>query len=232
MSTPIVSVLMPTRGRVDTMQETVASYFEKATAPAQVEMLVRVHEDDAETRAWMDSRDKSIRVVMGDTERGYGSCDHFLNCLAAVSNGDWLWPCADDHRMLTQGWDEVLRQRLPEPRKTPMLLTAKVANWPNGRVPVMSRGLYRALGHMGLTGFADCYVDSLTHFAGLQEISGIEVQDKVLPPVCDRQTMEHWAIYKSAETAHCFEMDKKKLGVVLGKPIKVSWTPLDAPERP
>jgi hypothetical protein len=99
----------------------------------------------------------------------------------------------------------------------------------------MSRGLYRTLGHFGHTCFADCYIDSLTHFAQLQVASGLEVRDEGLPPPGDRTHetwMVNWANYRSAETAWCFDADKKKLGAVMGKPITVKWTPLDAPERP
>ncbi len=231
MSYPVVSLLMPTRSRTKMMQETVATYLEKATVPDHVEVIVRVHEDDLETVEWASKRDKRIRVVIGDTEKGYGSMDHFCNCMAAVSNGNWLWPAADDHQMLSQGWDEVLAQWPVDPRRTPMLLTAKVANWPDGRIPVMSRGLYSVLGHMGHTQFADCYMDSLTHFAGIKHVSGLEVRDVGLGDVVPRRVMEGWAIYKGVENCWCFEMDKKKLGAVLGKSLG-NWTPEQAPALP
>lgn len=235
MSKPICSVMMPTCRRLQSMLRTVASFLELAKDPGRVEIIVRVHQDDPETMAWALGKPNGVRVVMGDTEEGYGSIDKFINCMAAVSNGDWLWPAGDDHTMLSKDWDEVLARRLERPREELLLYMAKVMNWPNGKVPVMSRGLYRALGHCGHTGFCDCYVDSLTHFAKLQEYSGLEVRDEGLPPPADRSCptwMANWAIYRGEENAHCFEMDKRKLGAVMGKPITVKWTPREAPEFP
>ena len=229
--TPLVSVLIPTRGRVAALQRTLASFWERALDPTRVEMIVRAHEEDEETRAWALGRDKRVRVVIGDTEKGYGSTDHYINCLAAVSNGDWLWPCADDHSVQTTHWDEVLAKRLREPRRAHALLTAKVVNWPDGRIPIVSRGFYRLLGHMGHTGFADCYLDSLAHFAGITEVSGLEVRDEGLPPTGDRATMENWAVYRGDENCWCFEQDKQKVGAVLKRKM-AAWTPREAPERP
>ena len=228
---PICSILIPTRLRSSILQETLDSYLNNAASPDRVEVIVRVHDDDPETLEWAKTRNKKIRVVIGDTEDSYGSTFKFINCIAAVSNGDWLWPAADDHRCLSRDWDNVLAGWLPEPRKACVLLTAKVVNWPNGRIPIMSRGLYRVLGHYGLTGFADTYLDSLTHFAGIQVTSGLEVRDMILPPMVPRDVMTWWKQYKGEENAHCFNVDKKKLGAILGKDLG-DWTTSSAPELP
>ncbi len=230
---PLVSVLIATRGRVASLNKTIASFLEMAQAPDGVEILVRVHEDDPETRAWAEGRDKRIRVVMGDTEQGYGSVYKFYNCLAAASNGDWLFPSADEFTMMTQGWDEMVRPQLQCPRKECRCLTAKIVGWPQSRIQIVSRGLYRAVGHLGMTEFGDSYLDSLTHFAELQVPVPIELQEGRQMPVLPRDRQRTWSQdYKSQETADCFIMDKIKLGAVLGKPITVKWTPLDAPDSP
>jgi hypothetical protein len=223
--------MIPTRLRAAVLQETIDSYLSRADNTDRIEVIVRVHDDDPETLEWVKTRDKKIRVIIGDTEDSYGSTFKFINCMAAVSNGDWLWPGADDHRLLSQDWDKVLAGWLPEPRKTCLLLTAKVVNWPNGRIPIMSRGLYRVLGHYGLTGFADTYLDSLTHFAGLQVSSGLEVQDKNIAPMVPKEVMKWWTQYKGDENAHCFNVDKIKLGAVLGRDLG-NWTTSNAPELP
>jgi hypothetical protein len=229
---PVCSVLIATRGRVAKLEETIGAFFEMAREPDKVEMIVRVHDDDPETLEWSRKRDQHIRVVIGDTEQGYGSIDHFTNCMAAVSNGDWLFPSSDEFKMLTQDWDVVLKGWLADPRKELLLLTAKVATWPDSRIGIMSRGLYRVIGHFGMTEYADCYIDSLTHFAGLQARCDIRLQEGALGPVLPRDRARTWAEYRSEWVAHCFEVDKIKLGAVMGKLIAVKWTPMDAPEKP
>lgn len=229
---PLCSVLIPTRGRVAKLEETIGALLGMAKEPDRIEVIVRVHDDDPETLEWSKHRDMKIRVVIGDTEEGYGSVGHFVNCMAAVSNGDWLLPLSDEFKMLTQDWDALLGGWLKEPRKELLLLTAKVVSWPNSRIGIMSRGLYMAIGHMGVTEYADCYVDSLTHFAGLQARCDIRFQEGALGPVLPRDRAKTWAEYRSEWVAHYFNVDKIKLGAVMGKPITVKWTPLDAPGSP
>lgn len=232
MSAPVVSVLIPTRGRVARLEKTLAALWAKATDPTRVEIIVHVHEDDPETRAWAERRDKRVRMVMSDTAGGYGSVYKYINALASVSDGDWLMTMSDEYTILTEGWESILHKRLAQPRKECLLLTAKVTAWPDSRSAIMSRGLYHAIGHMGMTEYGDCYIDSLTHFAELQEKSGIEYEEGAMGAVCPRNRMKTWGEYRSRAVADCFEMDKKKLGAVLGKSITVNWTPLDAPEKP
>lgn len=230
---PVCSVLIPTRGRPQVLLATIDSFLRTATEPERIEVILRVHDDDEETRSLLSRKLLNhVRVVIGDSEDGYGSTDKFINCLAAVANGDWLFPAADEFTMLTSGWDNLIRMRLSEPRREPWLLTAKVVQWPQSRIAIMSRGLYHALGHMGRTGYADCYIDSLTHFAGIQEPVGIELSEGGLPPPVPRDRLKDWAVYRSEETAWQFNVDKLKLGAVLKRPIREKWTPLNAPEQP
>jgi len=231
---PLCSLLIPTRGRPESLQGAIDSFLGKASEPHRVEVVVRVHEDDVPTSWWTGSRDKRIRVVMGDSAEGYGSMDKFLNCIAAVAEGDWLFGVADDFRMLTQDWDRIIEARLKHPRQELRVLTAKVVGWPNSRIAIMSRGLYHAVGHMGRTEYADSYMDSLTHFAGLQEAVPILMEhfQGGLPPPVPRDRAKTWAVYRSHETAHDFRVDKTKLGAVIGRPITEKWTPLNAPEAP
>lgn len=229
--TPICSVLMPTRNRPELLQDSIDSFLQLAFHPQQVEIIVRVHDDDYGTLAWAGRRDRKVRVVIGDTEQGYGSLHKFMNCVAAMSDGDWLWPAGDDSRMLTAGWDRLLREHTLMPRETCTVLLPTVTNFPGRRYLVLSRGFYRALGHMGLTPHCDCYIDSLSHFAGVQEHIDIELEDMRPPYVSERDVPKTWAEYRSKESAHCFDVDKRKLGAVLGKNLG-TWTTSDAPAVP
>jgi hypothetical protein len=232
MSVPLVSMMWATRFRVECLRDTIEGFLRKARDQTRVELIVRVHEDDPATMEWAAKRDKQrIRVVIGDTEEGYGSADHFINSMAAVANGDWLWAGSDDHKCVSGDWDEVLARACKDPRRELHLLTAKVNNWPNGRIPIMSRGLYTVLGHMGHTGMADCYVDSLSHFAGIQRPSGLEVRDQGLGDVVPRRVMDSWRRYKGEDNCWRFEQDKRKLEAVLGRKLG-PWTPKLAPELP
>lgn len=226
---PVCSLLIPSRNRVEALQATIASFLSMAAEPARIEVIVRLHDDDSASLAWALKRDKTVRVVVGDTEDGYGSSDKFLNCIAAVSNGDWLIGLADNVTMLTKGWDALLMDRLPEPRKECLLLTARVLELPTNRIPIMSRGLYDVVGDRGHTEHADSYVDALAGLAGIREPIEIVLSKPGAPNVCARDRVKTWAQFRGPEVAHQFAVDKLKLAAVLGRPIADPWTPSDFP---
>ena len=197
------------------------SFLQTADNPANVEVIVRVHDDDPDSLAWVKTRPPGIRVIIGDTDDGYGSGSDRVNCMAAASKGDWLWAAADDCRVRTKGWDRILAQRLAEPRHACSLLWS---SFPDSQLCVMSRGWYRAIGHFGMTEHGDTYAFSLARVAGLLEQVAIDYAHLHMPWVAARDRPKTWDEFRSAEVARCFNTDKLKLGAVLGRPINDPWT--------
>lgn len=225
---PICSILLPTRNRPQQLQETIASFLDLAKWPERVEILVRIHENDSDTRYWALGN-KRARVITGDDEDGYGSVYKFNNCLAAMSNGEWIWCGTDDAVMLTPHWDLILASHLPFPAEGCLLLTPTIVNIPERRIPVLSRGLYRVLGHVGLSPHCDCYLDALANFAGIRRTVEIRLKDHQSPDVAVRNVKQTWDQYRSEESAFCFTLDKLKIKAVIGKDLG-QWTPKLAPE--
>ncbi len=221
MNTPVCSILIPSRNRCQSLQESIHSYIETANEPDRVEIIVRLHDDDEDTIAWARMHPSRIRFVIGDSADGYASMSEFLNCIAAVSNGDWLWGASDDGRMHTSGWDKMLMERLAEPRSACLLLKS---SFPGSQFSTITRGFYRALGHAGMTEHADTYTGSLARLAGIEESIDIDYRHLNLPPVCQRNRQQTWDQFRSEEVARCFVVDKLKLGAVLGVPIQDQWT--------
>lgn len=96
-----ISVLVPTRKRVERLKTLLASYDETYDA-ALSEMVFRVDDDDDETQeflAWHDHR----RVV-GPRMSGYASLPEFFNELLRYADGDVLMCGNDDMVFKTRGW--------------------------------------------------------------------------------------------------------------------------------
>jgi hypothetical protein len=231
MNPPLCSVLIPTRNRVASLESAIGSWLLTADNPANVEIIVRVHDDDPATLAWAASRDRvrhgaPIRVLIGDTGDSYGSMGEFNGALAAVSRGLWLCPQADDFRCLTRGWDTMLAARCPDPARTLLMLSSA---FPEGRLQILSSGFYHAVGHLGLTEHTDTYMFTLADLAGIHQTIDIRMEGVLLPEVGPRDRPKTWEQFRSAETAHRFNTDKLKLAAVLGRPITGAWTTSDAP---
>ena len=224
---PLCSILIPTRGRVVSLQAAIDSYLETATDPYSVEIIVRIHDDDQRSIDWSDRRRPSrVRAIRGDTGDSYGSMDEFVNCTAAVSRGSWLWPSSDDWRSLTQGWDVLLAARCADPVNTPLVLSS---TFHGRRLCIISRGFQNAIGHLGLTEHSDTYLFALADLAGVHQTVEIDLQDLGLPEVGPRDRPKTWEQFRSAATARRFNADKLKLAAVLGRPIASTWTTSDAP---
>lgn len=225
--TPVCSILLPSRNRVQALQAAIDNFLGTASDPSQVEIIVRIHDDDEGTLEWAKNRPKGIRVIVGDTDDSYGSMSDYANCMAAVSKGDWLWPAPDDGCVRTQGWDRILSERLAEPRHACLMLESSIQP---SQLCVVSRGFYRAVGHLGMTEHGDTYRFGLARVAGVEETVAIDYPHFHIPSTAPRDRVKTWAEFRGEEVARCFNTDKLKLGAVLGRPITDPWTPSMLPD--
>lgn len=153
---PLVSVLLPTRGRPKWLAECVDSLYSLAKNPRELEFLFKVDTDDTETQGTVLGLAKMLpaRVIISPRGRGYLDLHEYVNALSAAATGDWLFIFNDDARMLTQDWDEVIRTA--DPTKIPKwggsdevaLLAPQVrerdTSW---EFPILRRRTYQILGH-------------------------------------------------------------------------------------
>jgi hypothetical protein len=99
-----VSVLVPTRGRLQRLRTLLDSYAATVTNPESAELVFRVDDDDTATiemlRGW--------NVVIGPRLGGYSSIPAFFNELAAAASGDVLMCGNDDMVFRTVGWPELI----------------------------------------------------------------------------------------------------------------------------
>ena len=91
---------------------------------------------------------------------------------------------------------------------------------PNWRVPILSRGLYHAIGHCGLTPRCDGYIDKLSGMAGISKRIAIETDMVQLScGVAPNDGDENDRVTKSDYNVRRFDIDKIKLGAVLGRKL-------------
>jgi hypothetical protein len=95
----MISVLIPTRHRLDKLPRAVEAIRARASAP--VEILVGVDDDDTETVAWARQRQDVIAVVKARPD----TLGAVTNALAAAARGNLLLGLADDMEVVTPQWD-------------------------------------------------------------------------------------------------------------------------------
>lgn len=98
-----ISVLVPTRGRVERLRAMIASFDRTTGNLPNAELVFRCDDDDPATieflRAW-----GGHQIVVGPRLAGYDSMPAYFNELAEAATGDVLMCGNDDMVFKTEGW--------------------------------------------------------------------------------------------------------------------------------
>lgn len=155
MTGPLVSVLLPTRGRPDVLRESVASLIETAGDPTAFEIRFGIDEDDPDTERALGAgikRDLDWTEVFSQ-RHGYAGLHRYINSLAKHARGQWLMLWNDDAVMQTYGWDWRIRE-LPDR----YILDCWTNHLPlTCTFPIVPRHWVQTLGHFSLNAHCDTW---------------------------------------------------------------------------
>jgi len=104
-ATPLISVLVPTRGRTKLLTDMLASVFKMASNPGAVEVVIYIDDDDEETLA-LELPDYNITRIVGPRQ----SMGTLNAACFARSFGDIIMLGNDDIVVRTPGWDTKISQ--------------------------------------------------------------------------------------------------------------------------
>lgn len=180
---PLVSFLLPTRGRPEQLRRAVASLYDTAESKDSLEVLIKLDTDDVSTLEAVKDLSllyPGVQGIISPRGRGYFDLHLWLNSLANAARGDWLFVFTDDAVLKTQNWDRVLQSVgsiAPWPAiEDVCVLAPYVASHPDGcDFPVIRRGMYRLLGTMGPIPYVDAWFQCLATFVGALLRPPIEV---------------------------------------------------------
>jgi hypothetical protein len=103
-----ISVCFASRGRPGSLAAAIGSLITLADDPARVQVLIAADPDDA-AGTGKAAAGAGAACWVAPERYGYTGLHHYLNELATMTDGQWLMWFNDDARMLTQGWDTVIR---------------------------------------------------------------------------------------------------------------------------
>lgn len=107
---PLISVLMPTRGRPLLAGTVVDCVNRFRVSDVAVEILLKIDIDDKtyDTVSWPDN----CRVLRTPRFRGYWDLHLAWNDLCNSAEGRYLFMIGDDAELLTPGWDSILLSQM------------------------------------------------------------------------------------------------------------------------
>ncbi|GAA0416134.1 aspartyl/asparaginyl beta-hydroxylase domain-containing protein [Streptomyces luteireticuli] len=165
-----LSLLCPTRNRVDNLSAFLRSVQRTAAAPGRIEVLCYVDEDDPALPQYRELFDRA-RGRFG----AIGRCALHVgppigvaeawNRLAEHADGDFLLMANDDQLYVDHGWDVALDQRAAELTElhgdSVLCLYFDAAQYPEGGCdfPIVSRSWYDTLGYFVPTIFQQWEVE-------------------------------------------------------------------------
>jgi len=116
--TKTVMALLPSRGRPQSLHDSIMSLYDQAARRDQVEIVVAADPDDPVTMRM--AYGMHVPCWVAPERYGYGRLHEYFNALVRpvvknwAGSPQWLMLWNDDARMLTPGWDEVLEKTPPE----------------------------------------------------------------------------------------------------------------------
>lgn len=171
---PLVSVLLPTRGRPEHLYQAVASLYTTCKDKALAEFLFKADDDDPATVDLVQGmiRDGlNGRLFAGPRGRGYLDMHCWVNDMAREARGDWLFLWNDDARMATQHWDQILlHAAIGEDcpwhgvREVCMLVAPTLGRPDASEFAFVRRRVVEVLGHYSLNPHTDNWIYSVVCF--------------------------------------------------------------------
>lgn len=156
---PLVSVLLPSRKRVDLLEKSLRSVG--WPDDPRVEWIVALDENDPFLPEY--------KKLLGDTayivteQYGYIALHEYYNLLSEICIGQWLMLWNDDAFMESPDWLDKIAGYDPN---QPLVLNIYK---PDGNLfPLISRKLYEILGHYSLSPHNDTWVQEISRRLGIE----------------------------------------------------------------
>ncbi|MBC8303567.1 MAG: hypothetical protein H8E55_48385, partial [Pelagibacterales bacterium] len=111
-----ITVLIPTRNRVDSLKE-ILDCLEKYTGDKQsLEVVIGLDKDDILTQNFLNESfnnfNFTIKPIASKRGKGYFDQPNRLRNMINNSNGNYFVHLADDMKIITNDWDKLLRNKI------------------------------------------------------------------------------------------------------------------------
>lgn len=185
MMPPLISVLIPTRGRPALLKKSVRSLLDRAFRVDDIEIVCRTDRDDPsygphgeEIQCLHTSWAQRIGEPLG-----YRGLHAYYSDCAARARGEWLVIWNDDCLMRTTDWDRDLR--FPPNYAEPWMVLA------HNHFPAVSRRWFEATGRIAASPHTDTYLTDVAEIVFLDEPTAFRS--------LRREDTDAWSIHHRAD---------------------------------
>jgi len=172
-----ISVLLPTRGRTESLRRSIMSLVSTVSHPGQIEILLAFDNDDTSSSDWFHENISDLITKAGVeytawelSKMGYIRLNEYVNFLAGKSRGRWLMFWNDDAVMESQSWD----QRISEVTEFQVLRIPTHRDHPYAIFPIVPRAWYDLFGYISAHQISDAWTSQMAYMLDIMQ--NIEVQ--------------------------------------------------------
>jgi hypothetical protein len=139
----MISILLPTRQRVNFVIRAINSIVENAHSASNYEIIFGIDKDDQNSADQISeyinslNRNVNFKIVLCD-RYSYKGFHLYLNEMFKFSSGQLLWTYPDDVEIITKNWDLILKENVDE-LYVMVDLGSEWASWPFSIIPIISR---------------------------------------------------------------------------------------------
>jgi len=159
----MISVLCPSRGRPSRLRDSLFGLLDSAADRDAVEILAAMDPDDPDRAVamWLTEPVPQIRFWTAPERWGYARLHWYINMLATLARGEWLFMWNDDCEMLTPGWDQIIHSEPPG-------ILWPQADYAVGinTFPVLPKAWVDHVGHVSLDQSADMWWHDIGEMTG------------------------------------------------------------------
>lgn len=175
----VISILLPTRGRREVLKSSLEGLVSKASIPGRLEILLGIDEDDEGIKEFLQEEVtpmlQNYRVECRASifkPLGYENLNVYVNHLASIATGQWLFFWNDDGIMVTEGWDDVIDSytgqfKLLGPRDNH-------DGHPYAIFPIVPKDWFMLMDHLSLNAQNDAWLSHIAYMLDIFERIDVE----------------------------------------------------------
>lgn len=168
----VVSLLLPTRKRLDAVRLSLESLVSKMSGDNELELMLGFDMDDDTREAVVDMIRKefpSVTFIAHVSERhGYRNLHKYYNSLSRYACGDWLFLWNDDTLMETQDWDKVIEENDGQfLLLSPQCREGHWKDYPGTLFPIIPRKWVEVTGRFSNNAHNDTWVGKIAQHLGI-----------------------------------------------------------------
>ena len=167
-----ISILLPTRKRLDLLKKSVQSLIDNARQPDKLQFLFAVDEDDNKTFLYLKQSKYPNQLALQFKPIGYENLHKYNNTLAGYATGKWIMFFNDDAIMCTKNWDDKIMDFEDE---FCLLRFKEQTGHPYSIFPCFPQKWFYLLDHISLHGQNDAWLSEIAYMLNIMRDVDISV---------------------------------------------------------